>query len=317
MIGVSEAFHAVERLIATVANYDVPVLIEGETGTGKELAARSVHYLGSRKDRPFIPVNCGSLADGLIESQLFGHKRGAFTSATEHQLGLVALAGSGTLFLDEIEALSAKGQVSLLRFLQDRHYRPLGGAHDELADVRILAATNCSLEKLVDSERFRIDLLYRLKLVHIKLPPLRDRAGDIEVLARHFLEIGAARFGCKYRGFSKETLCWFEEYTWPGNVRELEHVVYQGMLLGDGEELTIPRPATLPPPADLPGAALRDTYRRSKALAVSAFEQSYLVRLIEQTQGNISAAAKIAGTERRHLGRLLRKHGIRAVRRSA
>lgn len=291
-----------------MAAYDAPVLIEGETGTGKELAARSIHYLSARRDRPFVPVNCGALVDSLIESQLFGHRRGAFTDAKDHQPGLVSLARSGTLFLDEVEALSLKGQVTLLRFLQDQRFRPLGGVQDEQGDVRVIAASNQPLEKLAESERFRIDLLYRLKLMYLRLPALRERREDVAMLARHFVEHGAKRFGCRVRPISSNTLAWFREYAWPGNVRELEHLVYQGMLLSDGDEIIVAPPDGL---TARESSSIRPSYRDAKARAMFDFEHDYLRSVIEQAQGNISAAARIAGTERRHLGRLLRKHGIR------
>src|SRR4051794_9775510 len=191
MIGQSEAFSALRQLVEKVATYDVPVLIEGETGTGKELAARAIHYHSARRDRPFVPVNCGALQDTLLESELFGHRRGAFTDARHDQAGLVALAHSGTLFLDEVDALTPKAQVTLLRFLQDQQYRPLGGGREERADVRIIAAGNRSLETLVEDGGFRIDLLYRLKLMQLRLPPLRERKGDVLVLSEHFIQLGA------------------------------------------------------------------------------------------------------------------------------
>ena len=174
MIGASDAFRTLERLLDKMALYDAPVLIGGETGTGKELAARALHYRGARRERPFIPVNCGALPDSLIESELFGHRRGAFTDARDDQPGLVALAHSGTLFLDEVDALSPKAQVTLLRFLQDQQYRPLGSRRDERADVRVVAASNHCLDDLVCAKQFRVDLLHRLKLMHLYLPPARS-----------------------------------------------------------------------------------------------------------------------------------------------
>jgi two-component system response regulator GlrR len=308
MIGESAAFRAVARLIERMAVYDAPVLIEGETGTGKELAARAIHYGGERGDRPFVPVNCGALPDSLIESELFGHRRGAFTDARDDRPGLVSLAHFGTLFLDEVDALTPKAQVTLLRFLQDQQYRPLGGRREERADVRVIAASNRPLDDLVERGAFRIDLMYRLKLMHLQLPPLRDRHGDVALLARHFLEVGSARFRRTVRPLAPETLAWFERYAWPGNVRELEHVVYHGLLLCDDAVITIAPPAALAAVGD----AARDdeSYRHAKQRAIADFERSYLARLIDETHGNISAAARLAGTERRHFGRLLKKHRL-------
>ena len=307
MIGQSESLKALRTLIDKVARYDAPVLIEGETGTGKELAARAIHYQSSRRARPFVPVNCGALPDSLIESELFGHRRGAFTDARRDQQGLVALAHSGTLFLDEVDALTPKAQVTVLRFLQDQQYRPLGGEREEHTDARIIAASNAALMELVEKGRFRIDLLYRLKLMHVILPPLRDRQGDVPLLSQHFVQIGSARFGRPIRPIAAETLTWFEQYSWPGNVRELEHTIYHGLLLSDGATISIPPPPCLGSAAA--GSAL-PTYSLAKEQAIAAFEHAYLARVIDESRGNVSVAARLAGTERRHLGRLLKKHHL-------
>lgn len=308
MLGQSSAFVAIEQLIARMALYDVPVLLEGETGTGKELAARAIHYRGPRRERPFVPVNCGALPDSLIESELFGCRRGAFTGASDDRPGLVALAHTGTLFLDEVDSLTPKAQVTLLRFLQDQHYRPLGARREERADVRIVAASNRPLETLVPLGQFRLDLLYRLTLMHLRMPPLRERAGDIPLLASHFVETGARRFGRQPRPLAAETLAWFDRYHWPGNIRELEHLVYHGLLLSDQTPLAIAPPASWVDPQTPSDGPL--TYGRAKRQAIARFEHTYLTRLIDQTDGNISVAARIAGTERRHLGRLLKKHRL-------
>jgi DNA-binding NtrC family response regulator len=308
MIGHSTTFGAVQRLIDRIAACHAPVLIEGETGTGKEVAARAIHYGGARRDRPFVPVNCGALPDTLVESELFGHRRGAFTDARADRPGLVALAHSGTLFLDEVDALSPKAQVTLLRFLQDQQYRPLGAPREERADARIIAACNQPLHALVDAGRFRLDLLYRLQLMHVRLPPLRERPEDIPVLARHFLEIGAVRFGVPQRPIATDTLTWFQRHSWPGNIRELEHVIYRALLLCDGPVISVPPPTPAHHPA--PPAEFQGGYRTAKEQAIAAFEHAYLARLIAQAEGNISVAARLAGTERRHLGRLLKKHQL-------
>jgi DNA-binding NtrC family response regulator len=308
MIGHSEAFHVVERLIDKMAAYDAPVLIEGETGTGKELAARSIHYRGRRRERPFVPVNCGALPDPLIESELFGYRRGAFTDARDDQPGLVALANSGTLFLDEVDALTLKAQVTLLRFLENQQYRPLGARREEQTDTRVIAASNRPLNGMVEVGQFRIDLLYRLNLMQLHLPPLRERQGDVALLSQHFLEIGSARFGLPVRPFAAETLAWFERYSWPGNIRELEHLVYRGLLLCEGSVIAIAPPLSLCTPTLVSGT--ENSYRHAKQQAMADFEHAYLARLIEQAKGNISVAARIARTERRHLGRLLKKHHL-------
>jgi DNA-binding NtrC family response regulator len=307
MIGQSQAFRIVERLISKIAAFDAPVLIEGETGTGKELAARAIHYGGARRDGPFVPVNCGAIPDSLIENELFGHRRGAFTDARSDHLGLVALARSGTLFLDEVDALTPKAQVTLLRFLQDQQFRPLGGRREEQADVRIVAAANRSLDNQVRSGEFRLDLLYRLKLLHLQLPPLRDRDGDVELLAAHFVRVGSARFNKPALPIDSETLSWFERYHWPGNIRELENLVHREFLLAEGDRISIASPVGLPAMARARPIA---NYREAKSRAIAEFEVRFLASLLGQAGGNVSEAARISGTERRHLGRLLKKYRI-------
>ena len=306
MIGQSDAFRIVRALIEKMAAFDAPVLLEGETGTGKELAARAIHYAGKRREGPLVPVNCGALPDQLIENELFGHDRGAYTDARQDHPGLVALARGGTLFLDEVDALTPKGQITLLRFLQDQQFRPLGGRRELQGDVRIVAASNRCLEGQVEKGEFRLDLLYRLKLMHLQLPPLRERHGDIALLAEHFIRVGSARFGKPVRPLDPATLAWFESYHWPGNIRELENLVYREFLLAEGTQISIPAPPALG--AVAAGAPL--SYRRAKIQAVTEFERRFLAQLIRQADGNVSAAARIGGTERRHLGRLLKKHRI-------
>jgi two-component system response regulator GlrR len=308
MIGRSLAFRIADALIDKMAAFDAPVLIEGETGTGKELAARAIHYRGTRRDGPFVPVNCGAIPDTLIENELFGHRRGAYTDARFDHAGLVELARGGTLFLDEVDALTPKAQVTLLRFLQDRQYRPLGARREEQADVRIVAAANRDLERLVAAGEFRLDLLYRLKLLHLVLPRLRERHGDVALLAEHFLKIAAARYRKPAVALAPATLGWFERYSWPGNVRELEHVVHRAFLLAEGNAISIEPPPGLSEAALAPAAPLN--YRQAKTRAIAEFESSFLSHLIDQAKGNVTAAARISGTERRHLGRLLKKYRI-------
>ena len=309
MIGRSVAFRIAESLIEKMSAFDAPVLIEGETGTGKELAARAIHYRGARRGKPFVPVNCGAIPDTLIENELFGHRRGAFTDARLDQAGVVELARGGTLLLDEVDALTLKAQVTLLRFLQDQQFRPLGARCAEQADVRIIAASNRNLERLVAVDEFRLDLFYRLKLLHLVLPPLRERHGDAELLAEHFVRTGAARFNKPALPLDERTLSWFRHYEWPGNIRELENLVHREFLLADGERISIPAPR-----ADLAVAHAQHesllNYREAKSRAIHDFEHRFLARLLCQANGNVSAAARISGTERRHLGRLLKKYGV-------
>jgi DNA-binding NtrC family response regulator len=309
MIGRSESFRAVQALIDKMGPYDAPLLIEGETGTGKELAARAIHYRGARRERPFVPVNCGALLDQLVENELFGHRRGAFTDARDDHPGLVELARAGTLFLDEIDTLTPKGQVTLLRFLQDQQFRPLGGRREQQADVRIIAASNRNLDRQVEAGEFRLDLLYRLKLLYLTLPPLRERHGDVALLAEHFIQVGSARFCRQAIPLDGATLAWFERYRWPGNIRELENLILREFLLADGAQISIPAPTEgLAAGPAHNGAPLN--YRLAKNQAITEFESRFLTCLIEQAKGNVSAAARISGTERRHLGRLIKKYQI-------
>lgn len=294
-----------------MAACDAPVLIEGETGTGKELAARAIHYQSARRDGPFIPVNCGAIPDALFESELFGYRKGAFTDAKDHQPGLVVLAEDGTLFLDEVDALSPKGQVTLLRFLQDQEFRPLGARRVEHGNVRILAASNSSLPLLAEKGVFRSDLLYRLRILCLELAPLRHRHGDVELLAGWFVEACDKRFGLGLKSIHPDSLRWMNEYHWPGNIRELENLLYREYLLSEGPVMRIEAPKTLhAAPSGGRGAASGELFHRAKAQAVAAFERDYLVGLLGRAGGNVSLAAKLAGKERRSLGKLLKKYGL-------
>jgi len=315
MLGDSPVFRRAVALIERMARFDAPVLIEGETGTGKELAARALHYMSARRDRPFVPVNCGAIPDSLFENELFGHRRGAFTDAREDAPGLVALAHGGTLFLDEVDALTAKGQVSLLRFLQDRQFRPLGARSTQSADVRIIAASNAGLATLTEAGRFRADLLYRLNIMFVLMPPLRERVGDPELLARHFVREAGRRYGAPAKPLHPDTVQWLGRHAWPGNVRELENLVYRELLLSEGSELRFAgeRPSgeerrTSP---DRRGNTFDDqTYREARARTLMYFESRYVSSVLGRARGNVTAAAKLAGKERRAFGRLVKKHGI-------
>jgi len=312
LIGHSPALRETLRLVARMAACDAPVLIEGETGTGKELAARAIHYQSVRKEGPFIAVNCGAIPDSLIESELFGHRKGAFTDAKDNQPGLVTLAEGGTLFLDEVDALSTKGQVTLLRFLQDQEFRPLGARQVQQGNVRILAASNSNLAQLAERGAFRSDLLYRLKILCLELAPLRERSGDIEELAAWFLEACDKRFGLGLRTLHPDSLAWMGHYHWPGNIRELENLLYREYLLAEGAVIRIDPPKAMHPlPQVSPEPQVGElTFHRAKARAVEAFERAYLVGLLGLAGGNVSLAAKLAGKERRSLGKLLKKYGL-------
>jgi len=311
MIGDSPAFRDSVALIRRAAACDVTVLIQGETGTGKELAARAIHYLGSRRNAPFVPVNCGAIPDSLVESELFGHVRGAFTDARESRTGLIAQAEGGTLFLDEVEAMSPRTQVALLRVLQDREYRPVGAAAFRGADVRVLAASNLDLAALVERREFRSDLLFRLNVLTVDLPPVRARGDDVLLLADAFLERYCREYGLPPRALHPDAATWLLAQPWPGNVRELENLVQRHVLLGEGPWVD-PRPAHARAPAVAPasGTAALPPFSEAKARAIESFERSYIIELLSCTRGNLSLAARLSGKERSRLGRLLKKYGL-------
>lgn len=315
LIGRSPAFLAAAALIRKFAACDATVLIEGETGTGKELAARAIHYFSKRSGFPFIPVNCGALPDTLVENELFGHVRGAFTDARENQNGLISRAEEGTLFLDEIESLSPKAQVVLLRFLQDGSYRPLGGRTLVAGNTRVVAATNVEIAELVKTGAFRQDLLYRLTILTVRMPALRERTGDARVLAEHFVRQFACRYDRPDTKFDPRCLDQLGDRAWPGNVRELENLVHRGFLLAEGSLIRLPEePSSAPRPMQSPTLAVHlpeaQSFRHAKALVVAEFEREFVKRALAESGGNVSAAARMTGKERRAFGRLLRKHGI-------
>ncbi|MDD5388409.1 MAG: sigma-54 dependent transcriptional regulator [Gallionellaceae bacterium] len=316
LIGNSPVFREMLEILHKIAGYDATVLISGETGSGKELAARAIHYLSARRDKPFIPVNCGALPDHLIENELFGHNRGAYTDARESQAGLIAQAEGGTLFLDEVDALSPKAQVSLLRFLQDGQYRPLGSSRTESAQVRVLAASNVELEQQVEEGHFRADLLFRLNVMELPVPPLRARGGDIELLARHFIAEAACRYKVPSKELHPDTLEWLASQPWPGNIRELQNRIQREFLLADGPLLRIRAPVLSNERRRQPDRrhGISDTlnFNEAKQNMLQAFERSHLLRLMRECAGNVSQAARMAGKERRALGKLLKKYQIEA-----
>ncbi|WP_237051654.1 sigma 54-interacting transcriptional regulator [Lysobacter antibioticus] len=325
MIGESEPMQAIRRLLRRYAGCNAPILIEGETGTGKELAAREVHYASPRSLGPFVPVNCGALPDSLLESELFGHRRGAFTDARTSEPGLVEYANGGTLFLDEIDSLSARAQTILLRFLQNGEYRAIGERPLRVADVRIVAATNISLLAAVEAGHFRRDLLYRLNALYVALPPLRERGDDIALLARHLLREVVRDQDMPPREWSPAALQALARQRWPGNVRELENAILRACLRSDRAEIgveelsltdaTAHAEAQAPAePAPLDPIPHEQGFASAKRRAIEVFERTYLIGLMQQAKGNISHAAEISRTERRHLGKLLKRHGIHGDR---
>jgi two-component system, NtrC family, response regulator GlrR len=311
LIGQSPNFRDAVALLDRIAPYDVPVVIEGETGTGKELAARAIHYGSSRRDHAFVPVNCGAIPDTLIEDELFGHHAGAFTDARSALPGLVEVAHKGTLFLDEVDGLSPRAQVTLLRFLQDQTYRPLGARVDRRCDVRVVAASNRNLDTLVEAGGFRADLLFRLKLMFVVLPPLRARAGDVVLLSGHFVDGLNVRYPQLQKHISPALEAWLQAQPWPGNVRELENFIHRLYLLTEGAALVPPGDPHASSESRSPEPVIDDLdYRSAKAAAVADFDRRFLKTLLQRTKGNVTAAAKVARKERRALGKLLRKYGL-------
>lgn len=316
-VGASPAFMEAIELIRRFARSNAPVLISGETGTGKEIAAQALHDLSDRRSCAFIPINCGALPDTLIESELFGHARGAFTDANHARLGLVRQAEGGTLFLDEVEALSARGQVILLRLLQDSSFRSIGEEHIRHADVRFITASNVNLQRLVERHEFRPDLLFRLDVLSIHLPPMRDRIGDIQLLVPHLLDKAARSEGGCPKTISPAALELLCTHSWPGNVRELEHILLRAHLLSTGaiidtQVLIQCSPALICAEAKL-ARIDRNLLREQKLLAVREVERHFIERVLAMTDGNISEAARLCNMERATLSKMAKKYNSKSL----
>jgi two-component system, NtrC family, response regulator AtoC len=309
VLGNSPALTEVLRRLPMTAQTDATVLIQGESGTGKEVIARRIHELSRRRSGRFVAVNCGALTDTLLESELFGYKRGAFTDAHKDTPGLAEEAEGGTLFLDEIGEVSPAVQVKLLRFLQSKEFKPLGSPRPQRADVRIVTATNRELKAMVDKGTFREDLFYRLNIVLITVPPLRERRGDIPLLATHFLNHWKKAYDKDVRGFSAEAMAELLAHDWPGNVRELENRVQQLVVLATGPLIQS---------AGLGGGGAEQivaftsdgTFTEEKRRVVAEFEREYVRRAIERSHGNLSEAARTAGLDRKNFWVLAKKHGL-------
>ncbi len=297
------------KKIPMMARCDAAVLIAGETGTGKEACARAIHYLGPRARNPFVAVNCGAIPADLIENELFGHDAGAYTGAMSSRRGLVEEASGGTLFLDEVDSLPLSAQVKLLRLLQEKEFRHLGSQKTCRADVRIVASANTDLESALQQRRFRTDLYYRLNVLPLRLPPLRERHEDLPQLARHFAVKYAREFGRPCRSLTPDALSRLAQHTWPGNVRELENVIERAVLLTDGPELRADDLGLSGPASTV---QVRVTLREQKARMVREFEREYLTSLLARHAGNISRAAVEAGKNRRALFELIRRHRLNA-----
>ncbi|MBI3316472.1 MAG: sigma-54-dependent Fis family transcriptional regulator [Candidatus Omnitrophica bacterium] len=299
MVGRDPKLKEILKIISKVALTDSTVLITGESGTGKELVARAIHYQSSRKNRPFKAINCGAIPENLLESELFGHERGAFTGALERKIGKFEMAQGGTLFLDEISAMKETLQVKLLRVLQEQEIERVGSIKVLPIDVRIVAATNGNLRKMVETGQFREDLYYRVKVVHIHLPPLRDRQGDILILAEHYLRQFSKKFNKPASGFSEEAKSTLQDYNWPGNIRELKNVVERAVVLMEGPCI---QKAHLPLDLAVPRGEFTE-YREPFSFKeiLDDYERKVILNILEYSEWNQSKAAEILGIHRNTL----------------
>lgn len=311
LVGDSPAFMQQVARVPLLARYDASVLILGDTGTGKEVCAQAVHYLSARAGRPWVAVNCGAIPAELVEAELFGHVKGAYTHAHAARTGLVREAEGGTLFLDEIDALPYGAQASLLRFLQDKEYRPVGSSTPQRADVRVIAASNRRLSQLAARGGFRQDLLFRLNVLTLTLPALRERRSDIPQLALHFLRAASREWRKPAPALSAAALKKLLAHDWPGNVRELKNAMQRALLMSTA---TVLAPADI----DLDGEcethaatpAEDESFRAAKARVVESFERAYIEQLLASNDGNVTHAARAAKKNRRAFFELMRKYRI-------
>ena len=313
LIGSSPPMLEVYKLIARVSVGKSTVLLEGESGTGKELVARAIHSNSPRRDRPFVPVNCAALSDTLLESELFGYEKGAFTGAIGVKQGLFEAAHEGTLFLDEIGDIGPALQVKLLRVIQEQEVRRVGGTSSIKVDVRVIAATNRDLAALVKEGRFREDLFYRLNVVRMVLPPLRERREDIPMLAQHFLQKFSAANAQPIRGFIPDTMALLERSPWPGNVRELENVIERAVSLAHGPLILpedLPEFIRMAGPGPSGGRAGKESERDDALFTLDEMAKQHLMKVLGETGGNKARAAKILGIDRRTLYRMAERYGV-------
>lgn len=348
IIGESLPLLVVLRAIKAHGRYDAPVLVTGETGTGKELVARGIHYNGKRSSKPFIAVNCATFTSELFNSEIYGHKKGSFTDAKQDKKGLLHSAEGGTLFLDEIDSLNLESQASLLRFLQESEYRPVGSDKTIKADVRLIASVNSELKIRMEKGEFRRDLYYRLYVFGVHMPPLRDRKNDIPILAKHFLTKFSNQYNLGEKQMSANFVKVISERKWPGNVRELENFIHRMYLLNDtvlidkistneyeavnsidnnnGDESVHFAVDTEYSPCvtdvviandDSVNALVKNEERydfsKDKKIAIEYFEKNYVSNLLAVTQGNVTRAAKLCGKDRRAFGKLVKKYNAKAL----
>lgn len=304
IVGESPQIKKIKQIILKVADGDFPVLIEGESGTGKELVALAIHNLSSRSKGPFVAVNCAAIPEGLIESELFGYKRGAFTGAIRDHEGLFRAAQGGTLFLDEIVEMPPRVQVKLLRALQDGEVRSIGETRSYRAQVRIIAATNTKIEDALSSGRLRYDLYYRLSFVLLRLPPLRDRLDDLPLLVDHFIILFNRKFRKKVRGITPEALDTLIYHQWPGNIRELENAIGRAFALSSSDIITL---------ADLPQELKdgRELGVKEGIISVREAEKELIQRALTETNGNKTRAARLLGIGRKTLYVKMKKYNIK------
>ncbi|MBI2554653.1 MAG: sigma-54-dependent Fis family transcriptional regulator [Candidatus Rokubacteria bacterium] len=319
IIGRSPAMAQVFELVRKAARSEANILIVGESGTGKELVANAIHVNSPRAAEAFVPVDCASLPEQLLESELFGHEKGAFTGAVRTKPGLIEVAHRGTLFLDEIGELPLGLQVKMLRALQERQIRRVGGTRQIDVDVRLVSATNRDLRDLVVKGQFREELYYRVNVIPIVLPPLRERKGDVKLLAHTFLKKYAQGREVPLEGFEPEAIQILENYSWPGNVRELQNVIERACVLAEGETISardLPAHLSAPPAtaggAPVPALTSKNLpLKEAKAQWMTQLEATYLAELLRRHDGNVSQAAKAAGIDRKTFHRLINKYGIR------
>ncbi len=316
LIGSGAAMRRIVDVVARVAARKSTVLITGESGTGKEVIANAIHAAGDRAGRPFQAVNCSALPEGLLESELFGHTRGAFTGAVQNRTGLFERANGGTIFLDEIGDMPASLQAKLLRVLQERQVQPLGGGAPVRIDVRVIAATNCNLEKAIAEGRFREDLFYRLNVIAIQLPALRDRAEDIPALAAHFVEKICRSEGLPLKTLTPAALARLCRYNWPGNVRQLQNVIERAVVTGSGDRQIYPADIEIPEMPVSSAEPKHDEIDTRHGLdfeqTVGAFERAILQKVMNQTAGNKTRAAQLLRLGRTTLSAKLRVLGVAA-----
>jgi DNA-binding NtrC family response regulator len=315
IIGSSPRMQEVFRLIAQCAPTNTTVLITGESGTGKELIARAIHYNSLRKDRPIVPVDCMSLSENLLESELFGHVKGAFTGAIAHKRGLLAVAESGSVFLDEVGNIPLSIQAKLLRVIQEREFKAVGDTRTQSADIRLICATNRDLRAMVAEGTFRDDLFYRINIFPIRVPALRERRDDIPALAMHFLKDCSTEIGKPVSRFSDDAMALIASYDWPGNVRELENAVHRAVILATDDVVRKAHLAGLgqgvPASAPRTGEELKRIKKAAREKSVEEIEKAFVLEALKRNGWNVTKSAEETGMQRANFQALMKKHGIR------